>query len=67
MNRDISLYIKDVIENIGHIENFIKNMTYEDFSEDKKTSYAVIRCIEIIGEAVKNIPDDIRDKYPEIP
>lgn len=67
MKRDISLYLKDVFENMKHIEAFIENVTYEEFIKDKKTSYAVVRCIEIIGEAVKNIPDDIREKYPDIP
>jgi uncharacterized protein with HEPN domain len=67
MKRDISLYLKDVFENMKHLEVFIENLTYEEFIKDKKTSYAVVRCIEIIGEAVKNIPDDVREKYPDIP
>jgi len=67
MKRDISLYLKDVFENMKHAEAFIENLTYEEYIKDKKTSYAVVRCIEIIGEAVKNIPDDVREKYPDIP
>ena len=42
-------------------------MNYDEFSADIKTIYAVTRAIEIIGEAVKNIPSDVRQKYPEIP
>jgi uncharacterized protein with HEPN domain len=42
-------------------------MSYEEFAKDDKTVFAVIRAIEIIGEAVKNIPEDIRKEYPEIP
>lgn len=42
-------------------------MEYDDFKKDDKTSSAVIRKFEIVGEAVKHIPDDIREKYPEIP
>ena len=42
-------------------------MDYNDFVNDRKTVYAVIRALEIIGEATKNIPDSIRDKYPKIP
>jgi len=38
-----------------------------DFQSDPKTLYAVIRCIEVIGEAVKRLPDNLRDKYPDIP
>jgi uncharacterized protein with HEPN domain len=67
MKRDISIYIKDALENIERIEIFINGMDYDDFANDEKTNYAVIRCIEIIGEAVKHIPHLFREKYPEIP
>lgn len=67
MKRNITVYIKDVLENIKHAETFTEDVTYEEFIKDKKTSYAVVRCIEIMGEAVKNIPDDVREKYPDIP
>ncbi|MFQ6063995.1 MAG: DUF86 domain-containing protein [Candidatus Bathyarchaeia archaeon] len=42
-------------------------MGYDDFVKDRKTIYAVIRAIEIIGEAVKKIPDSVRKRYPQIP
>ncbi|MBV6343141.1 HepT-like ribonuclease domain-containing protein, partial [Candidatus Magnetobacterium casense] len=48
-------------------ERFVSEMNYEDFSMDEKTELAVIRCIEVIGEAAKNIPEHVRDKYPQIP
>ncbi len=48
-------------------ENFVSDCTFEDFIEDIKTQYAVIRALEIIGEAAKNIPDDVRQKYPAVP
>jgi uncharacterized protein with HEPN domain len=48
-------------------ERFIGSMRYEDFLLDEKTNFAVVRCIEIIGEATKNVPDYIREKYKEIP
>jgi uncharacterized protein with HEPN domain len=67
MKRNILIYLKDIIENIERAENFIKNMSYDEFVQDEKTHYAVIRCIEIIGEATKHIPNSIRNKYPEIP
>jgi uncharacterized protein with HEPN domain len=42
-------------------------MTFDEFQTDTKTSFAVIRALEIIGEATKNIPESIREQYPEIP
>jgi uncharacterized protein with HEPN domain len=67
MTRNTILYLKDILENMDHAENFIGSMTYEEFVQDKKTSYAVLRCIEIMGEAAKNIPDSVRQKHPDIP
>ena len=45
----------------------LAGMSYKTFSRDTKTSYAVVRCIEIIGEAAKNIPTQIQRKNPEVP
>lgn len=42
-------------------------MGYDSFKKDKKTIYAVVRCIEILGEAARKIPDSIRLEYPDIP
>jgi len=67
MNREINLYIKDILDNMDNAERFIANMTFEEFSADIKTAYAVSRCIEIIGEASKNIPTVMRRQYPNIP
>jgi uncharacterized protein with HEPN domain len=52
---------------MGNAEKFIGTMSYEDFFLDQKTMFAVVRCIEIIGEATKNVTDDIREKYKEVP
>ena len=65
--RDYSIYVKDILENIAIAENFVANMSFEKFSKDKKTVYAVVRCIEIIGEAAKHVPNSIRKKHPKIP
>ncbi len=67
MIRKISLYANDIFDNMARAESFIENMTYEDLLADEKTSYAVVRCLEIIGEATKNIPTETRRKYPEVP
>jgi uncharacterized protein with HEPN domain len=67
MKRDISIYVKDIIENMGRVERFVEGMSYEDFIRDEKTSFAVLRCIEIMGEAAKHVPESFRLKYSEIP
>jgi uncharacterized protein with HEPN domain len=65
--RKISLFIKDILENIKKTEDFVAGMSFEAFKNDEKTNYALIRCIEIIGEASKRVPDEIKQAYPEIP
>ena len=60
-------YIRDMLENSKKALLFVEGMQFEEFSKDDKTIYAVVRAIEIIGEAVRNIPKDLRDTYPEIP
>ena len=66
-DRDPRNYIHDILAEIDRIRNFTEGMTFADFSCDIKTVYAVIRSFEIIGEAVKKISPEIRDKYPGIP
>jgi len=67
MKRDYTLYINDMLECIERIEEFVGDMSYEEFVEDDKTSSAVVRKLEIMGEASKNIPIEIRREYKEIP
>jgi len=67
MKRKISLYIKDILENMNKAVEFAGDINLEEFKNDEKTSYAIVRCIEIIGEATKQVPSEVRDKYPEIP
>ncbi|MBF0456962.1 MAG: DUF86 domain-containing protein [Nitrospirae bacterium] len=65
--RNIVLYVTDIFESIEFIEQFILGMGLEDFKKDVKTSDAVIKRFENIGEAAKNIPEEIKSLYPEIP
>jgi len=67
MTRDYKLFIKDVADAINDIEVFIGEMRYEEFLIDKKTQKAVVWQIHIVGEATKNIPNSVRNKYKEIP
>ncbi|KAF5419626.1 MAG: putative conserved protein, contains HEPN domain [Candidatus Methanocomedens sp.] len=65
--RDYGDFIQDILDSINDVENFIDGIEFEDFINDKKTIYSVVRAIEIIGEAAKNIPEQIRTKYPDVP
>lgn len=67
MTRHVALYIKDILQNMRDAEQFIEGMTYEQFVNDKKTFNAVVRAIEVMGEAAKNVPPTIRTRYPAIP
>ncbi len=67
MNRHYSLFVKDILDCIDKIQEFIGDMDYKQFKDNDLVNSAVIRKLEIIGEASKNIPDFIREKYPEIP
>jgi uncharacterized protein with HEPN domain len=65
--RDYRLYAKDILDAAEAIEHFVEGMDLEKFKSDDKTSSAVIRKFEIIGEAAKHIPDPVREKYPAVP
>jgi len=66
-SREFRDYIDDINKEISNIELFTKGMSIEAFQSDIKTIYAVVRSIEIIGEAVKKIPQQFKDENPEIP
>ncbi len=65
--RDYFDYAKDILDSIEAVEDFTHGLTFEKFSKDKKTVFAVVRCIEVIGEAAKKIPEPLQKKYPSIP
>ncbi len=67
MKRDYKLFLQDIIEAMESIEEFLGNMDLNELIEDDKTSSAIIRKFEIIGEATKHLPEDLKEKHPEIP
>jgi uncharacterized protein with HEPN domain len=67
MKRDYGVYIKDILQAIENVREFTQGMTFNRFKKDRKTTSAVIRELEIIGEATKQIPSSIRKKYPAVP
>jgi uncharacterized protein with HEPN domain len=67
MKRDYELFIKDILDCINKIDSFTDKMNFGEFMEDEKTKSAVVRELEVMGEAVKNIPVSIRERYKDIP
>lgn len=67
MKREIGDFVEDIIDAMNKALQFVDGMTYDEFTQDSKTVFAVVRALEIIGEAVKNIPENVRKKYPEVP
>ena len=67
MKRDYNFYIIDILQSIIQIEIFVEGMDYKEFLHDEKTASAVIRKLEIIGEAAKHIPARVRQAHPKLP
>jgi uncharacterized protein with HEPN domain len=65
--RDLRDYLQDVLDAVNDIERFVGDMTYEQFIKDRKTLNAVVRSIEVIGEASKKLPEDLKAKNCELP
>jgi len=65
--RDYADYVEDIVTAIADIEQFVRGMGFEEFSKDKKTVFAVVRAIEIIGEAARQIPESLKNKHTEVP
>jgi uncharacterized protein with HEPN domain len=60
-------YIDDMLDAISKIRTFLAGFDFETFAKDDKTQFAVIRALEIIGEASKKIPDNIKIIYSDVP
>ena len=67
MKMGLRLFIEDILESIKLIEKYLGDISKENFDNNQKLKDSVVRRLEIIGEAVKNIPDSFRKKYPEVP
>ena len=67
MKKDPRIFVHHILESICLIVGYSDGKTLEDFIASTSLQDMIIRRIEIIGEAVKNLPDDLRDEHPEVP
>lgn len=67
IKRDLVDYVSDILESINDVQEFTNGMSFEEFLKDKRTIKAVIRSLEVMGEAARNMPDEERIKYPKVP
>jgi len=67
VKREYVLYLEDMLRSMERIHEYLENQSFKQFKQNYMAVDAVIRNFEIIGEASKSIPLDIKEKYPEIP
>jgi uncharacterized protein with HEPN domain len=65
--RDWTLFLQDMLDIIGKIGQYTSGMSFQEFLQDSRTQDAVVRNLEVLGEAARRIPPDIQERYPEIP
>ncbi|NPA62823.1 MAG: DUF86 domain-containing protein, partial [Methanococci archaeon] len=65
--RDVKAFLYDILESANDVIEFTKNIDYNEFISNKMVRYAVIRALEIIGEASRYISKDFREEYPNVP
>lgn len=66
MSRDILVYLDDIQESCKKVLRYTRDMNHKQFIQDDKTYDAVVRNLEIIGEAVKHVPENFRHRYPDV-
>jgi uncharacterized protein with HEPN domain len=66
VSRSFQLYLKHIHTSCAKVQRYILNMSLEDFVADERSYDAVVRNLQIIGEAVKQIPPEVREQYPAV-
>lgn len=67
MSNEFLDYVEDILDAMHKAEILLQGVTYERFETDFRTDFAVVRALEIIGEATKRLPMALRERYPDIP
>jgi len=65
--RDDATYLHDILDSVRLIEQFLKGITYQGFLGDALRQNAVLRCLEVVGEAARNVSASLRSRYPAVP
>jgi len=67
MSTEFLDYVEDILDEMKKAETLLEGVTYERFEADFRINYALARALEIIGEAAKRLPENVRQRYPDIP
>jgi uncharacterized protein with HEPN domain len=67
MNNEFLDYVEDILEAMDKAEILLEDVTYDQFEADFRINFAVVRALEIMGEATKRLPINIRQRYPDVP
>jgi uncharacterized protein with HEPN domain len=66
-SKDVARVLGAISHNIALARRFVEGSTYDLFAQDHRTQYAVTRCLEIISEATRRLPHDLKARHPEVP
>ena len=66
IKRDYILFLEDILNSIEKLEKYTKDLDFKAFSENDMVIDAVTRNLEVMGEAITNVPPDVQKKYPEV-
>ena len=67
MSKESLIFIEHILQNIEDIDSFMRGVSKDELKKNKEKLNAIVRSIEIIGEATKNLPESFKNKYPKIP
>ena len=67
MSRSQKQYLRDILDAMKAAESFVERMSFEELEADRRTQFALQRAFEIIGEATKQLDDELRNQYPDVP